>query len=291
MKSAEASNTARVIAASTILLGSDARSASLVAPGAAALCRLLLSGSRVDRVLAWSAANAITRGLWRTAERLTLSGIMAHYWHRKRWIEERVRQSIDAGVTRVVVIGAGFDTLALRLSQELPTIHFYEIDHPATQGAKRRSLVRAAMTVPDNFHFIARDLAIERLPAECFDPHASSLVIAEGVLMYLQTAEVERLFDILRSRRCGEARIIFSFMSAWPDGGVGFRPKSWLIERWLAWRGEPFTWAIAPAALSGFLAAHGFRLTELALTREFTPASADDDVMLDGENLAVCEVI
>ncbi len=291
MKAVEASNTARVIAASTILLGSDARTAPLVAPGAAALCRLLMSGSRIDRVLAWSAGNAFTRGLWRAVERLTLPGIMAHYWHRKRWIEERARRSIDAGVSRVIVVGAGFDTLALRLSREMPKILFFEIDHPATQAAKRRALVRASMTMPENLHFIARDLAIERLPAECFDAKASCLVIVEGVLMYLQTTEVERLFDVMRSRRCGEAQIIFSFMSAWPDGGMGFRPRSWLIERWLAWRGEPFTWAIAPAALSGFLAAHGFRLVELALTCEFTTASSADDVMLDGENLAVCEAI
>ena len=53
MKAAQASNTAKVIAASTILLASDPRTSAQVAPGAAALCQILLSGSRADRWLAW----------------------------------------------------------------------------------------------------------------------------------------------------------------------------------------------------------------------------------------------
>jgi hypothetical protein len=74
-------------------------------------------------------------------------------------------------------------------------------------------------------------------------------------------------------------------MTRWPDGSSGFRPRSWLIDRWLALRGEPFKWAIEPDAVRDFLAACGFRLVELALTRQFT----DGPALLDGENLVVCE--
>ena len=291
MKAGEASNTAKVIAASTILLASDARTQSLVAPGAAEWCRLFLSGSRVDRLLAWSAQSAPTRALWRGIERVTLPGIMAHYWHRKRWIEARTRCAIEAGATRVIILGAGFDTLGLRLAREMPTVAVFEIDHPATQGAKLRALANAATTVTQNISFIARDLASGRVPLDGFDEDERNIVIIEGMLMYLSPPDVERLFSTLRSRRCGRAQVIFSFMAAWPDGTQGFRPRSWLIERWLAWRGEPFNWGVAPTALEGFLAAHGFRLTELALTREFTPVTSANEVMLDGEHLAVCEAL
>jgi hypothetical protein len=72
-------------------------------------------------------------------------------------------------------------------------------------------------------------------------------------------------------------------MTRWPDGSTGFRPRSRLVKWWLAWQGEPFTWAIEPLAIGEFLAARGFRLQELASTGDLSGSSPP----LDGENLAV----
>lgn len=292
MKQAQASNTAKVIAASTILLANDrdARTAALVAPGAVELCQLLLSGRLSDRLLARSAAHPFTRALWRMIERLTLPGIMAHYWHRKRWIEIRCRNAIANGVGRVVILGAGFDTLGLRLSKEMPRLDVIEIDHPATQSAKLNALNNAA-AMPKNIRFIACDLAVEPFPAMPFGDGKACVIIVEGVLMYLPPAEVGRLFDTLRISVGGRAQVGFSFMSTWPDGESGFRPKSWPIERWLAWRDEPFMWSLPPDAMREFLLAHGFRMRELALTREFTAPWPADNSRLDGENLVWCEAM
>jgi methyltransferase (TIGR00027 family) len=292
MKAAQASNTAKVIAASTLLLASDARTATLVAPGAAAICKVLLSGNRVDRCLAASATHPLTRPVWRMVERLTLPGIMAHYWYRKQAIEVRCRKAIANGVARIIVIGAGFDTLAIRLAREMPTIEAIEIDHPATQAAKVAALAEAREATPKNLRFIACDLAVEPLPAVLFGDGKPCMVIIEGVLMYLPPTEVVRLFDTLRSKLSARSLVAFSFMSTWPDGGCGFRPKSWLVERWLSWRSEPFLWSLQPNAMRGFFSARGFKLTELVLTRQFSEAVSAQAPMLEleGENLAVCEV-
>jgi methyltransferase (TIGR00027 family) len=291
MKPRQASNTAKLIAASTILLASDPRTSARVAPGAATLCQKLLSGSRVDRWLAKSAVQPLTRALWRWIERLTLPGIASHYWHRKRWIERRCRSAIAEGFERVVVLGAGFDTLGLRLSDELPQIDVIEIDHPATQGAKRRALAGHSAAQSANLRFIALDLSAEPLPAILFSDGKATIFIIEGVLMYLSPADIARLFDALRQLSGNRIRIVFSFMTKWPDGGSGFRPYSWLIERWLAWRDEPFTWAVAPHAMQDFLTDHRFRLKEMAETRQFTEQSATQASRLDGENLVVCEPV
>ena len=289
MKPAEASNTAKVIAASTILLASDPRTSAQVAPGAAELCRQLLSGSRTDRWLAASAAHPLTRALWRALERLTLPGIIAHYWHRKRWIESRCREAIGEGFGRVIVLGAGFDTLGLRLSAEMRQIKVIEVDHPATQHAKRRTLAGHSAAHLDNLQFVACDFGTEALPATLRDGREDTIVIIEGVLMYLSPAAIARLFAAIRDLSDGRLRVLFSFMSAWPDGRSGFRPHSMLVERWLAWRKEPFTWAMAPEAMADFLAALGFRQVELALTKQFSASPRARPSMLEGENLVVCE--
>lgn len=291
MRPAQASNTAKVIAASTLLLASDRRTAELVAPGAASICKLLLSGTRSDRWLAASATFPLTRALWRWVERLTLPGIMAHYWHRKRWIERRCRDAIAAGYARVIVLGAGFDTLALRLSAELQNTEFIEIDHPATQQAKRRALARNNFSPSNAVRFIAHDFNDGPLPATLPRDGKSSVVIAEGVLMYLPPARIKELLDALREMNYTRMLVLFSFMSTWPDGSSGFRPRSALIERWLAWRGEPFTWALEPDAMPDFLAAHRFRLVEMALTRQFSTPSSTSVPMLEGENLVECEPV
>jgi hypothetical protein len=78
-------------------------------------------------------------------------------------------------------------------------------------------------------------------------------------------------------------------MTQWADGSAGFRPRSWLVERWLAWRNEPFTWAIAPDAMEDFLAKRRFQLVEMALTQEFSTAPPiGASGRLDGEHLVVC---
>lgn len=289
MNPAQASSTARVIAASTILLASDACSASQVAPGAAELCRNFLSGSRADRWLARSAAQPLTRWIWRALEKLTLPGIMAHYWHRKRWIEACCRRAIGEGVERVVVLGAGLDTLGVRLANEFPHIDVIEIDHPATQAAKRLGLAAGVAAPAANLRLIPIDLSAAPLPMTLLDDGKATFFIIEGVLMYLSQTDIDRLFAALRQLSSGRVRIVFSFMTKWADASSGFRPRSWLVERWLAWRDEPFTWAIAPEAMDDFLANRGFQLVEMALTQEFsTPATIDTSGTLDGEHLVVC---
>ena len=56
---------------------------------------------------------------------------------RKRWIESRVRAAIADGASQLVVLGAGFDTLGVRLAVERPDFRVVEIDHPATLAVKR----------------------------------------------------------------------------------------------------------------------------------------------------------
>jgi methyltransferase (TIGR00027 family) len=288
MRAGRVSTTAKVIAASTILLASDRRTAWLVAPGAAALCRQLLSTTPGDRMLARSAASPWVRPLWRGLERWLLPGIMTHYGQRKRWIEDQTRAALAEGFVRIIVLGAGFDTLAYRLAGEFTEVEFIEVDHPATQAAKREGLASA---VPASMSFVAVDLQRELIPPSLTHDTRPTLVIAEGLLMYLRTEHIERLFASLWQSSAGPVRFVFSYMVRWPDGTSGFRPSSAWIDRWLAWRGEPFTWMLEPQAVRGFLARHRFALTAMVTPQEFGAASTVDDARLRGENLVLCEAL
>jgi hypothetical protein len=69
----------------------------------------------------------------------------------------------------------------------------------------------------------------------------------------------------------------------WPDGSIGFLPRSKLVIRWLQARSETFEWAIAPAELHGFLDRFGF-----AITASVTPQELSGLTVLDGETLVAC---
>jgi hypothetical protein len=64
VKAGQASTTAKVIAASTVLLASSPADQALVPAGAAALCCHFLSTTWTDRCLSRSASSPWTRWLW-----------------------------------------------------------------------------------------------------------------------------------------------------------------------------------------------------------------------------------
>jgi O-methyltransferase involved in polyketide biosynthesis len=142
MREDRPSSTAALIAAATVFLARDARVSDLVPSGAAEWCARCLEALSTLKTVETLSHPAL-RWAARLAERATVPGLLLHFMLRKRWIEEAVRSALAEGCEQVVVMGAGFDTLALRLSREFPRASFIEIDHPATQASKRRAAQRA----------------------------------------------------------------------------------------------------------------------------------------------------
>jgi len=81
---------------------------------------------------------------------------------RSRYAEDALHRAVSRGVRQYVLIGAGFDSYALRAppSDDMMII---EIDHPATQLLKRRCLAASGVVLPDSTHLIPSDLSIEDL--------------------------------------------------------------------------------------------------------------------------------
>ena len=263
MRADRPSSTAALIAAATVFLARDRTLADLVPPGAAEICARCLEAISPLRL---AAVRALSRPRWRwlahCAERSTIPGLVLHFALRKRWIEEAVRRSLEQGCRQVVVIGAGYDTLALRLAPRFPDVRFIEIDHPATQRAKR--LAAGATLV----RFIGADLARTALQVALsssdYDANEPSLFVIEGLLMYLTPAEVDRLFAALGELQRAGGGVIFSLMEPAPDGRLSFHNATVLVNRLLAlWR-EPFKSALSRAELAAYLARFGLALEEFA---------------------------
>jgi methyltransferase (TIGR00027 family) len=107
---------------------------------------------------------------------------------RVAYLDRLVSLAVDQlSIRQVVILGAGYDTRAARLPRA--GVQFFEVDHPATQAAKREVVaslpgypVEAARYVSCDFE---HEDPIERLVANGFVVTEPALVIWEGVVMYL----------------------------------------------------------------------------------------------------------
>ena len=126
-------------------------------------------------------------------------------------IDAAVRDAIAAGAKQLVILGAGYDGRAWRMS-ELHGIQIFEVDHPATQGEKRAHLAELPAAkgvinfVPINFESESLNSALEKAG------HQRSLPtcwIWEGVVMYLtRDAMRATLKDIARRSAHGSTVIV-----------------------------------------------------------------------------------
>jgi methyltransferase (TIGR00027 family) len=299
MREGRPSETALLIARSTVMLSRDPRLSSLVPPGAAEACEKFLEESdsvwraRLRRFLLGS-------GLVRSAafflERFVIPGISLHYAARKRYLEDATRRALAEGLEQVVVLGAGLDTLALRLHRELPGTLFVECDHPATQGVKRRALARWG-ELDGNLKLVTLDLARAKPPEVLaalpeYRPGADTFLLAEGLTMYLQAEEMDAIFAFLREHAGPRSRFAFTFMEPRADGRVSFPAASPLVGLWLSLVGEPFTWGVRRQDLPRYLGERGFELMDLAgaetlRERYLSPAGLADRRLAVGEYLCL----
>lgn len=258
------SATAKLIARCILLSARSPRLQPLVAPGEPEALARILAACGPAGWFGFSLNQAWARRLLFMVELSLLPGVITHYLARKRWLETAVRASLGRGVRQVVVLGAGFDTLACRLQGERPDVRFIELDHPATQAPKRTALGCATTMT-----FLAADLATDQ-PADvlracpAFATNEPTLFIAEGLLMYFTEKRVAELLGGLAGITRPPAEVLFSFMVRAPDGSIGFRGEHAAIGWWLRRGREPFKWGVAREALPEFLRSCGLRMQTVA---------------------------
>jgi methyltransferase (TIGR00027 family) len=182
---------------------------------------------------------------------------------RTRWIDDLVRESLRSGIKQFVLLGAGFDSRPYRLV-EAASIQTFELDHPATQKAKRERLATRLKTLPANVLFVETDFEKDNLHSKLkdagFDQNKPALVLWEGVVSYLSEPAIDTNLVLLRNLLAPGSRLILTYVHQGVlDGSVDFRTA----RRWRWWvrrGGEPFISGFDPGTLANKVAGYGFDL-------------------------------
>jgi methyltransferase (TIGR00027 family) len=135
-------------------------------------------------------------------------------------------------------------------------VNFFEIDHPATARLKTKGV--AAMGQRANLHFVSEDLGQKQLVdvlhgTPIWDLTAPTVIVAEGLLMYLPPEAVGKLFEQCAAVTGAGSRVAFTYVGALADGRPDVGPWTWLVTWFLKLSGEPWLWGIRPEALGPFL--------------------------------------
>jgi len=234
----------------------------------------------------------------RAIEKPILPGQMLHLVLRKRFFDDEVRAAIAAGVNQVLVVGAGYDTLCPRLAAEYLEVTFLEVDHPPTHRVKAEA-VKATGASRSNLHLQGVDLAERSLESvlresPVWSVDSRSVVVAEGVLMYLAEEDVVAFFSAVRSSSAVESRVLASYIY---DEAMRGKTLGWLgvvLTATLRLFGEPFRWGVDEDGIEPVVAARGFRVvgdsTRFDLkARYLKPAGKGDWVVARLERVVAAE--
>src|ERR1700677_2778258 len=114
-------------------------------------------------------------------------GLWANMTCRKRYIADKVSESLD-DIDAVVVLGAGFDTLAYRLAR-ITRIPIFEVDQPVNVARKTAAVNRVFDAPPGSIRLVPfdfeRDDVLTVLTEHGYRPESRTIFVWEGVSQYL----------------------------------------------------------------------------------------------------------
>jgi methyltransferase (TIGR00027 family) len=213
----------------------------------------LVAPSLLPRSLARLIATA-HRAPWIVAPlRLASFGLVDHQGRRTLAIDEAVAQAIADGAAQLVILGAGLDARAWRL-EGLDGVKVFEVDHPSTQGWKRKRAPAGDGPVFVSVDF-ERESIDAKLAAAGHSATAPTVWIWEGVTMYLPREAIAGTLAIVTARSAPGSTLCVTYLA--PEE-VSFGPLLLgLAEVFLRVFGEPFRGMLSPGEMGSMVSAAG----------------------------------
>ena len=211
---------------------------------------------------------------------------------RTRFIDDQLQKALESDVAQVVILGAGFDTMALRVEDASSKATVFEVDHPATQCVKREAFAR--IETPANVRFVAvdfeRDDYVAKLVEEGFAAERRSLIVWLGVTCYLTAQAILRAMNQIARLRGTGTRLVFDYILADVIDGTSRNREALQKARRMARLGEPWLFGLAPEQVRDYLAPLSLHLlTDYGAEELRARYCPERPVPMDYVRIVVCE--
>ena len=198
--------------------------------------------------------------------RISPEGIYPYVIARTKYIDCIFQNAVKNGAEQVVIFGAGFDSRAIRLTDQNTNIIVYEIDTYFTLDAKTKQFRKRGIVKPENNIYIPIDFDKEeiilKLDDSSFNISKKTLFILEGLIMYLSEKAIDETFKLIHDYSPSGSLLVFDYIyaSVLRQELKYFGEKS-IYER-VKKDGESWTFGIEEGEIENFLNQFNFNLIE-----------------------------
>jgi methyltransferase (TIGR00027 family) len=184
---------------------------------------------------------------------------------RTKVIDDWLARAIEAGLDQLVVLGAGYDSRALRIPGA-ERLAVFEVDHPDTQSGKRDLLEGSPEGLPAHVRLVPVDFERDDLGGALeeagFRAGERTFTIWEGVVSYLTPEAVDATLRWVAGRGAPGSRLALTYVHrGLIDGSVEFPGSGPWVDS-VRRAGEPFVFGFDPASLPADVAPLGLRVIE-----------------------------
>ena len=213
---------------------------------------------------------------WGPARRLMIRGseftgpgLWVNMACRKRFIDDKLKEALD-DIDTVVILGAGLDTRAYRLTRQVK-IPVFEVDQPVNIAMKAKTVRRVLGELPLSVRLVALDFEqddlLTALAEHGYRTDYRAFFVCEGVTQYLTEGGVRRTLEGLRAAAPG-SRLVFTYVHRdFIDGSNRYGTRT--LYRNTRQRHQLWQFGLQPDEVAGFIADYGWRLVEQAGPDEF----------------------
>jgi methyltransferase (TIGR00027 family) len=184
-----------------------------------------------------------------------------HSFSCQRYAEEQLPRAIGQHKRQYVILGAGFDSFALRRQDLKSTLRIFEVDHPQSQEFKQKRIAKSAYSVPENLEFVPVDFELETvldgLRRSRFDFSQPAFCSWMGTVMYLTEDAVLATLEAIASLPPG-SELIFNYAS--PHDSLSDIDREMVkdLETTLRRGSAPMSATFVPAAIAKTVSELGF---------------------------------
>jgi methyltransferase (TIGR00027 family) len=224
-------------------------------------------------------------------------GIYEYVMARTRFMDEVFANALNDNFAQITVLGAGFDTRALRFHYQNKGTHVFEVDQPGTQIPKLEIYQRKEVVLPKELTFLQANFINQSLEdillSGGFQPDKKNLFLLEGVTMYLTAEAVDQTLRSIHRLSAKGSLVAFDYIYASVLRHEGRYYGERKIESTVAHAGEKWTFGIEEGQIVPFLASRGFAPVSVLLTSDLERLylTADDGTLFGHVNGTHCLVL
>ncbi len=202
-----------------------------------------------------------------------VKGTHEYMFARTEYFDMLFKDALEENVSQIVLLGAGYDTRALRFKESIKDTRIFEMDAPTTQKEKLRLLRKAKISIPRQLFFVPINFNKESLndvlPKAGYDRSKKSIFLWEGVTYYLTGEAVKETLASIRNNSGPESSVAFDyFYKSAIERKTDFYGSKEICEA-VSRNQEPFQFGIEDGQIKSFLSEQGFEVISHYRPEEF----------------------